>query len=244
MTRSATLLRTAVAGALALLSIPAKSTQFAPAAGYDSGSSARSNMASSVERDAPSLARIPDAQLSGLFHRNRQYRRVGDSAGSSLGPIAGATAKVVGAFAVDEPRGTHFVDAWSPGFLPVWLAFSDGRCFVLSADYDNGTLSNGRLMRGSCERKKTFSGEPSPKPTDPSLRLLTTSWGYGAWTNPKTGILTVTVPDQKTFVPLFTTPMKASAMMAINSPDAPIGNVTLVGTIQGRLTVVTLEVGY
>lgn len=73
---------------------------------------------------------------------------------------------------------------------------------------------------------------------------MSAPWGYGAWTNPKTGVLTVTVPYEKTFVPLFTTRMKASAMMAMNSPDAPLGNVTLVGKIKGRLTVVTLEVGY
>jgi hypothetical protein len=152
--------------------------------------------------------------------------------------------KVVGAFAVDVPAGTHLVDAWSPGFLPVWLAFSDGRCFLLSADYEHGTLSNGRLKRVSCEAKKTFHGKPPPKPDDPSLRLLSASWGYAAWTDPKRGLVTVTVPDEKTYTPLFTTSMKASAMMAMNSIDAPLGNVTLVGKIKDRLTVVTLEVGY
>lgn len=33
-------------------------------------------------------------------------------------------------------------------------------------------------------------------------------------------------------------------MMTMNSIDAPLGDVTLVGKIKGRLTVVTLEVGY
>ena len=244
MRPSATLLRTA-AGALAILGIPAKSAQFVPPAGYNNSSSvARPGVASPPEPGAPPLARIPDSQLSSLFRANRQYRRVVNNSGLGLRSTAGATAKVVGAFEVHEPRGTHLVDAWSPGFLPVRLAFSDGRCFLLSADYYDGTLSNGRLKRVSCEAKKTFHEEPPPKPSDPSLRLLSTSWGYGAWANPKTGTVTVTVPRQKTFVPLFTTRMKASAMMAMNSPDAPLGNVTLVGKIKGRLTVVTLEVGY
>ena len=244
MRPSATLLRTATS-TLTLLGMPAQGAQFVPPAGYDSGSSvARPGVASPLEPGAPPLARIPDSQLSGLFRANLLYRRVGDNSGLSLWRTAGASVKVVGAFAVAEPRGTHLVDAWSPGFLPVWLAFSDGRCFLLSADYDNGTLSNGRLKRVSCEGKKTFHGEPPPKPDDPSLRLLSTSWGYSAWTNPKTGISTVTVPHEKMFVPLFTTRMKVSVMMAMNSIDAPLGNVTLVGKITGRLTVVTLVVGY
>ena len=227
MRHSANFLR-AAAGTLAFVGIPAQSAQFVPPAGYDSGSSvARPGVASPIEPGAPLLTRLPDAQLSRLFRAT-----------------AGASAKVVGAFAIDERRGTHLVDAWSPGFLPVWLAFSDGRCFLFSADYENGTLSNGSLTRVSCEGKKIFHGEPPPKPNDPSLRLLSTSWGYGAWIDPKTGILTVTMPHEKTFVPLFTTRMKASAMMAMNSIDAPLGNVTLVGKIKRRLTVVTLEVRY
>lgn len=233
------------ASMLVILSAPAWSVQFVPPAGYGSnGSVARPGVASWVEPGTPHLARIPDSRLASLFQANREYRRTGDNSGLDSWRSAGATAKVVGAFEIDEPRGTHLVDAWSPGFLPVWLSFSDGRCFLLSAGYENGTLSNGRLKRAGCERTKSFTGELPPKPNDPSLRLVDASWGYGAWTNRKTGILTVTAPLQKTFVPLFTTRMKASAMMAMNSPDAPLGNVTLVGTIKGRLTVVTLEVAY
>lgn len=216
-----------------------------PPAGYDSGSSvAHRGSCSPARPEGPTLTRLPDAQLAGLFKVNGAYERKGNDAPASLWPTAGAKVKVVGAFAVDEPRGTRLVDAWSPGFLPVWLAFSDGRCFLLSADYEHGTLSNGRLNRVSCEGKKTVQGEPPPKPNHPSLRLLSTSWGYSAWADARTGTLTVTVPYQKTFVPLFTTRMKATAMMAMNSPDAPFGNVTLVGKINGRPTVVTLEVGY
>ena len=56
--------------------------------------------------------------------------------------------------------------------------------------------------------------------------------------------MTVPSQTQKTFMPLFTTRMNATAMMAMNSIDAPLGDVTLVGKIKGRLTVVSLEVGY
>lgn len=241
---SATLLGAAV-GTVAFGSIPAQSSQFVPPAGYDdSDAVARPRVASPVEQGTPALTRVADAQLSGLFQVNRAYKRAGDDSGLSLWPTAGATVKIVGAFAVAEPRGTHLVDAWSLGFLPVTLSFSDGRCFSLSADYEHGTLSNGRLNRTSCEGKRTFNRPPPPKPHGASLQLLASSFGYAGWTNPKTGIITVTVPSQKTFVPLFTTRMKATAMMAMNSIDAPLGNITLVGKVKGRLTVVTLEVGY
>lgn len=246
MRTTSTLLRATI-GTLALFGIPALSAQFVPPAGYGSGSLAvRPGVASPAEPGAPALTRIPDAELSDLFQPNRGYKRIGDDSGLSLWPTRAATVKVVGAFAVAERRGTHLVDAWSPGFLPVTLAFSDGRCFSLSADYEGGTLSNGRLNRVGCERKKTFNWPPPPKPHDSSLRLLASAGGYAAWSNPKTGIITVAVPfqTQKRFVPLFTTRMKASAMMAMNSIDAPLGNITLVGKIKGRLTIVTLEVGY
>lgn len=246
MRTTATLLRAATF-TLALFGIPAWSAQFVPPAGYNSGSSTvRPGVASPAEPGAPALTRIPDAQLADLFQANHAYKRKGDDSGLSLWPTRGATVKVVGAFAIAEPRGTHLVDAWSPGFLPVTLSFSDGRCFSLSADYEGGTLSNGRLNRVGCEGKKTFNWPPPPKPHDLSLRLLASAGGYAAWANPKTGIITVAVPfqTQKTFVPLFTTRMKASAMMAMNSIDAPLGNITLVGKIKDRLTIVTLEVGY
>ena len=216
-----------------------------PPAGYNDGNSvALPSVASPPEPGAPALSHIPESQLAPLFKVSSVYKRAGDDSGLSLWPTARAKVKVVGAFLVAEPRGTHLVDAWSPGYLPVTLAFSDGRCFLLGADYEHETLSNARLNRVSCTGKPTFNWPPPPKPQDPSLRLLSTSGGYGAWTNPRTEILTVTAPLQKTFVPLFTTRMKVSAVMAMNSSDAPLGDITLVGKIKGRLTVVTVEVSY
>lgn len=105
-------------------------------------------------------------------------------------------------------------------------------------------MSNGRLNRVNCEGKRTFNWPQPPNPHDSSLRLLAAPFGYAGWTNLRTGTTIMVVPSQKTFVPLVTARMKATAMMAMNSIDAPLGNVTLVGKIKGRLTVVTLEVGY
>ena len=107
-----------------------------------------------------------------------------------------------------------------------------------------GTLSNGRLNRASCERRPNTEAPAAPQPSDNSLRLVGSAWGYDAWANPGSGTTIVTAPYSKVFEPLFTARMETSAIMAMNGPDWPGGNVTLVGKIDGRLTVVTLEVGY
>jgi len=179
----------------------------------------------------PALTRVPDASLSARFRVDPAYPH-------------NAHAKVVGAFAVTEPPDAHLVAAWSGGYLPITLAFSDGRCFLMDADYNGGSLSNGRLTQASCDKPRTLIEPPTPPPSDPSLRLVGSSWGYNAWLNPKLNTTTVTAPYVKTFEPLFTARMRTLAIMAMNGPDYPGGNVTLVGWINGKLMVVTLEVGW
>lgn len=219
------------AGAAAALALgTAAAAQFVPPAGY--GGKPGPGVATPAEPGAPALARIPDADVQKLFRIDPAYPRR-------------ASAKVVGAFAVKEPAGTHLVGAWAPGFLPVTLSFSDGKCFALSADYAGGTLSNGRLNRVSCDiGRSSYQAPFAPLPAGRSLRQIGSAWGYGAWADDQAGTILVTAPDPRTFQPLFTARMKASAIMAMNGPDWPGGNVTLVGRIGGRLTVVTLEVNY
>lgn len=208
----------------------ARAAQFVPPAGY-SGNETRPGVASSVEPGAPRLARIPDAKLADRFNVIPTYARP-------------AHVKVVGAFAVEVPKQTHFVSAWSSGFLPVTLAFSDGRCFSLAADYVGGTLSNGRLNRVSCERPRPAVAPTVSQPPNKSLQLVGSAWGYDAWNDPTSRTTFVTVPFSKTFQPFFTAHMATTAIMAMNGPDWPGGNVTLIGKVDGRLTVVTLEVVY
>lgn len=220
-----------IAIAVATVGAPA---QFVPPAGYSGGGS-RPGVAVPSDPSAPLLTRIPDTAVSRLIHVDPAYRR-----GAAVGH-----AKVVGAFAIAETRKAHLVAAWSPGFLPVTLSFSDGRCYALQADYEGGTLSNGRLSKVGCEGRRTFD-EPArlQPPSDRALRLIGMAWGYGAWADDRAKATIVTAPGAATFQPLFTARMTASAIMAMNGPDWPGGNVTLVGEIEGRLTVVTLEVGY
>ena len=207
--------------------------QFVPPAGY-SGNRAQPGVVAPTDPDAPTLTRIPDATLSGLFNVAPEYKR-----GASTGHV-----KVVGAFEIAETQKRHFVAAWSPGFLPVTLSFSDGQCYSLRADYTGGTLSNGRLSRVGCDGRQTDEQAPSSPPAGSPLRFIGSAWGYGAWADDGAGTTLVTAPYARTFQPLFTAQMSASTIMAMNGPDYPGGNVTLVGRVWDRLTAVTLEVGY
>ena len=225
------ILRITIGAALLLSGAAANTAQVVPPAGYG-GSAALPGVAPSPEPGAPALTRLDDATLQPLFRIDPAYPRA-----------AMASAKVVGAFAVAEPRGTHLVTAWAPGFLPVTLSFSDGRCFALGADYTGGRLANGRLARVACIDRPRPEPSPAPPPGR-LLRLVGAAWGYGAWTDMRAETTVVTAPNATTFQPLFTARMATDAIAAMNGPDWPGGNITLVGRIGRRLTVVTLEVGY
>jgi hypothetical protein len=208
--------------------------QFVPPAGY-SGDGSRPGVAVPSDPSAPPLTRIRDTAVWSLIHVDPLYMR-----GSAVGH-----AKVVGAFAIAETSKAHVVAAWSPGFMPVTLSLSDGRCYLLQADYEGGTLSNGRLSKVVCEGQPKFDERVLPHPpAGRLLRLIGSSWGYAAWVDDRAKTTIITAPGATTFQPLFTAQMTSSAMMAMNSPDSPGGNITLVGRINDRLTVVTLEVGY
>lgn len=210
--------------------------QFVPPAGY-SGSGLRPGVAAPLDPSAPPLTRVPDMAVWSLIHVNPLYTR-GLAAG--VGRV-----KVVGAFAIAETSKSNVVAAWSPGFLPVTLSFSDGRCYSFQADYEGSTLSNGRLSKVQCEGRQKFAEPALPlPPPGRALRWIGTAWGYGAWADDRARTTIVTAPGATTFQPLFTAQMTSTAIMAMNSPDSPGGNVTLVGRIKGQLTVVTLEVRY
>ena len=226
----------AYAGAVIIIAATAfdARAQFTPPAGYSADGSPPP-VAVPSDPDAPTLSRVSDATMADLIQVDPAYKR-----GSASGH-----AKIVGTFTIAETSKSRVVAAWSPGFLPVTLWLSDGRCYSLQADYQGGTLSNGRLKRVGCEGPRPFA-EPSlpPPPIGRSLRRIGASWGYGAWADDREKITIVTAPGETSFQPLFTARMTPIAMMAMNGPDWPGGNVTLVGRIKGRLTIMTLEVSY
>ena len=189
-------------GATAVAPISAHA-QFIPPAGYSGGASGP-GVAPPSDSSAPLLVQIPDTAVSGLIHVDPAYKR----------GVAAGHAKVVGAFAVAESTKAHVVAAWSPGFLPVTLSFSDGRCYSLQADYYGGALSNGRLNRVGCEgQQKSEDPASTPQLSGHSLRFIGAAWGYAAWADEGPKITTITAPGATTFKPLFTAQMETIAIM-------------------------------
>jgi hypothetical protein len=226
------LARSLAACALPLAAGIAAGQSFVPPAGF--GGQPGAALAPNPEPGAPRLDALEiNAALSGRFHVVPGYARA-----------AQAHVSVIGAYAISEPAGTHLQDSWGFGFLPVVLAFSDGRCFQLTASYEGGRLSGARLASAGCDAKHV-NDEPGPDaPAGLSLKRGAASWGYTVWADPKSGRSLITAPVRKTFEPFLTADMTVTAIHAINGPDWPGGNVTLVGRIDGRLTLVMLDVSY
>jgi hypothetical protein len=220
------------AAALAVNGTGVIAKQFVPPAGY-SGQPGAAVADIEPEPGGPRLVAIPQPQASFLVRADPSYRRMGRA----------SHVKVVGAFKVIEPAGSHLVGATGRGFLPVILLFSNGDCYSLDTDYVGGALSNGRLKRVECQ---TFPavGEQPPPPSDQTLHLVGHSWGYGAWVGAGGQLTTISAPFGQTFQPLFEARMAAIAILAMNGPDYPGGDVTLVGTIKEQPIVMTMEVGW
>ncbi|MHB8285634.1 MAG: hypothetical protein ACYDD1_13270 [Caulobacteraceae bacterium] len=215
-----------------LIGTCAQATQFAQASEASTGE-IRSSLQASSGAPTPQLTQIANSTLSDLVGVNPAYSHA-----------SAAAARVIGAFELTEPAGLHLTAAWSPGFLPVHLSFSDGRCFSLAADYF-GTLSNGRLEEIKCDTPHSPIRmlEPEPPKSPHRLRLVGSSWGYNAWADDVVGttIITASGPKNET---LFRTHLATQAIMAMNGPDSAGGDMTLVGRSDNRLIVVTLEVAY
>ncbi|MEG3170429.1 hypothetical protein U1737_19755, partial [Sphingomonas sp. LB3N6] len=122
----------AVTAALTVMSAAAWSQVSIPPSGYSGVPGP--DVAVTPEPGAPALTPVPAASLSDRLNVDPGYRRA-----------ALASVKIIGAYAIADRDGAHLIDAWSAGYLPVTLRFSDDRCFVLSADYNGPRLSNARI---------------------------------------------------------------------------------------------------
>lgn len=217
--------------AFALLTPGAALAQFVPPAGY-SGTPGPAIA-------APAEAGVPHLEALDRSAIERRIRMLPDYTNA-----AHAHAKVVGAYTIAETRSARFVDAWALGYLPLNLKRSDGSCFALGADYVGGILSNARLNPVGCDARRIVE-KPSAAPRAGStLRYIDTGWSYSAWQDAKAKETLVTRPWAKTFEPFFAIRMDVFGIAAMNGPDWPGGNVTLAGRIDGRLTIVVLDVAY
>ena len=225
--------RIAAAAMVLTISAPGLHAQFVPPAGYlDASGPPAPPVAAIAEPGAPSISALTDDALPSLFSVVPGY------------PRAAAHVTVIGAYTIAESRHARVTAAWSRGYLPVTLSFSDGRCFDFTADYNGPHLSNARLNKVDCGTPWKDGATPPSPPAGSRLRLAGTGWGYADWVDDKTGVSTITSPFAKTYLPFFTARMPTIAIMAMNGVDYPGGNITLVGRYRGRLCVVVLDVGY
>ncbi|WP_267434073.1 hypothetical protein [Sphingomonas sp. GM_Shp_1] len=220
--------------AVGMIAAPALAQGFTPPVGYG----ARSNSATQpcvalvADLSAPNLTCIPLAEAAKLFKTDPSYPNADQQ-----------HLKVVGAYSLNLRASERLTGAKSPGFLPVQLQLSGGQCFSLSAEY-YGKLSEARLTPTVCDGRRYDDDQVVSQPAGKPLRLVGSAWGYGAWVDDKAGTTIVTAPRSQTFKPLFTAHMPVTAIMAMNSPDAPLGNVTLVGQLHGKPVVIVLEVSF
>jgi len=221
-----------VATAVIALAMPAASlhAQFAPPAGYVGTPSPP--VAGAVEPESPALAATTDFDRPGMISLMPGY------------PRKDAHVAVISAYTIAETKRARVTAAWSRGYLPVSLSFSDGRCFDFTADYNGPRLSNAQLTRIACGPPWKDGATPPPPPAGSALHLVGTGWGYAAWVNDKVGTSIITGPYAKTYQPYLAVRMPVIGIMAMNGVDYPGGNLTLVGRYRGRLSVVVLEVGY
>ena len=223
-----------LAMATGLIGQPAAAQQFTPPVGYvpRSNTAARPCLAPVADASAPRLTCIPIEAAAKLFKTDPTYPRADKQ-----------LLKVVGAYTLTIPAGESLAAAKSPGYLPVELRLSGGSCFSLNAEY-YGKLSGARVEPTSCDDRSYKVDQATPQPADKSLRFVGTAWGYDAWADPNAHHTVITAPFSKTFRPLFTADLPVTAIMAMNSPDAPIGNVTLVGRLKGQIAIFVLEVSF
>ncbi|MBW4331512.1 hypothetical protein KY084_11600 [Stakelama sp. CBK3Z-3] len=220
----------AIAATLALTpTVPEEESQFVPPAGY-AGRPPERDIAAPPDKDMPSIIAVPPGTVADRFMIVPDYPRDGH-------------VKVIGAFAITPHGNVRLKNAWGPGFLPATLFFSDGRCYLLEADYYNHALSNGRFSPESCDGKRYDEKPSSSAPDNSGLHFIDAAWGYSVWEKTD-GSVIVTAPYAKDFTPLFSAKMHVLAITAINGPDYPGGNVTLIGAIDGQSMAVILDVGF
>ena len=223
MTRVAASARMATMVAFAAVGIAADAHQlrFVPPTGY--GDKNGTPTVTLVDPEAPALTSVPLATFAHLIQIDPSFR---EAAKSSV--------KVIGAYRIDERAGTHLAAAWARGgYLPVNLRFDNGRCFALTADYAGPTLSDAALHRIGCDAPPAIVEPPPPPPANSALRLIGVAWGSAAWSDHRAGLTFITAPFAKTWQPLITARLPVTAIMAMNSPDAPIADLTLLTRIDG-----------
>lgn len=197
---------------------------------------------SATAQSAPS----PNPELSPVTSNLPEVRHVDEQsllAGFEVHPkitqVPNPRPHIVGSYELLLSPGLSLQDAWAPGFLPVALSISDGRCVTFEADY-YGTLRNGRIS-SECAFKRASGDQPTPRLRE-GLRYVSSSWGYEAWVDDRRHRTLIMAPGTIADEPLMVAPMITTGFMAMSDPHGYGAAMTLVGLLNGKTMIVTLEV--
>ncbi|MBB4153349.1 hypothetical protein GGQ80_001251 [Sphingomonas jinjuensis] len=207
------------------LAIAATLTTLAVTAGHGGSSSAD---AARRDASAPTVRHVDEQQIAGRFAISPRYSR-----------RLTARLSVVGAYELVLPANLALVRAWSPGFRPVAMTFSDGVCRTFEADYIH-TLKNRRLSP-TCAFNPPVDGAPITVRRE-GMRLVSSAWGFQAWADDTHERTVLTIAGRPADEPLFDASMAVTSMIAMRDPHGVGGDITLVGTINGKPMIVTVEV--
>lgn len=145
---------------------------------------------------------------------------------------------------IAPPPGSKLAGAWWAGGARLMTSFSDGTCYFVDApDFPSGRPAP-EMHLSACAPPIHVNLPHAPAPPQGNLRAIGFEWGYGAWGDDATGTTIVAPPAARSFDPLFRAQMQVSSIMAMDVPDAPVGTVTLIGTVEGELMAIRLAVAY
>ena len=151
-----------------------------------------------------------------------------------------AWVNISGGYRIVLPRGERVVGATSPGSLPITLLTNRRRCFLAATNNVDGRHASLTIKDASCP--------PQPVATAPGQlpgrRFVGEAWGYRAWVDERAGTTLLTKSRGATAQAVATVQMRTVGISALDSPDSPSSNVTLVGSTKGGDLLMLLAIRY
>lgn len=182
---------------------------------------------------SPALRSLDPAEVAPAFRPEPSYKS------TTGGP---AHVRIVGAYEIVLPPGRSIAAATSPGYLPMLVRTDQGSCSLVSADYIGGKLTNATVTPAECTGAPTEKPATEPPP-EAGLCFLDRSWGYHVWADEERGETVLTAPRSGGPV-ILRIGMRAVAVRAMTSPDAPMSDLTAVGVLNGRTVLVTFDLTF
>ena len=185
--------------------------------------------------NVPALTQLDPAKALSVFTLDPTYR-TGTGTAASLKPI--------NFYAISRSRGKRVKAAWSFGFMPVVLEFSDGRCFIIKTDYIAGAFRNSKIEAYKCGTSSDAGIGGTPLPPKPGLRFINRSFGFDAWSDDRAKRVFVTNAWRDGSPTVLTTSMNVIAIGAMRSPDSPGADISFIGNAKTGPEIVTLGLSF